>query len=338
MSFRTFLTVLVLCGGGVEAQAQREYKTPEAAEFDRKMFDEKIERQKEERRKAEDWEIRNYLDPMQSNVRTRFGTVPMRKTPGRPVNEHPRVPGAMIFGRNNRFLGINSEDPSLRIKPLPPGEQSLSPDSLSGQPRVVADTPSPANRPAEGDVPSTGPIRRPIGFFERPGILEPPPLVAEESLIRTPSEQRWFRDLGRRSEQPGLGGPTDRESPLPAANAQAVAVGGEKMFRPPPEATGAAVSTLRQQGAVDAATQRRHFEQKLEGMLLSDPGVHFLSPVRVSFQDGTVTVRGVVPDQRHKIAAGNVLLSDPAVRQVNNLISIVPLDPSQNPAPIEPNP
>lgn len=338
MKYRTFFAVFVVCVIGIDAQAQREYKTPEVAEFDRKMFEEKVERRKDELWRASDDEIKDYLDPVQSNVRTRFGVVPMRKTPERLMNEHPRVPGAMVFGRNNRFLGINPDDPSLRIKPLPTGERSLPSDNFSGQTLVVTEAASPANRPIQGDAPSTGPIQRPIGFFERPGIMEPPPLVSEESLIRTPSEQRWFRDLGRRSDQPGLGGLADRDLPLPP-HAQAVAVGGEEMLqRETSETSGASVSTIRQPTATDQAAQRRRFEQKLEGMLLSNPGVHFLSPVQVSFQNGIVTVRGVVPNQQHKVAAGNVLLSDPAIRQVNNLISIVPLDPSQNPAPIEPKP
>lgn len=326
MSCRTLWILSVFlagcCGFVVEVRAQREHKTSAVAEFDARMLDEKVGRRADDLWKAEEWEIKNYLDPMQSNVRTRFGTVPMKRAPERWTNEHPRVPGAMIFGRNNRFLGVNPNDPSLRFKPLPPSGRSMSSVDPS-EPSITVPEASSVNRPIQGDVPTAaGSVRQPVGFFERPGIIEPPPLVSGEQLMRSPSDQRWFRDLGRRPASPDLG---------------AVAVGGDDAFRPEPS------NTLERElptgrTAVDSAASRRRFEQKLEGMLLGVPDVHFLSPVRVSFQGGIATVRGVVADRRHKIAAGNILLTDPRVHQVDNLISVVPTAPSRNPPPIEPKP
>lgn len=273
------------------------------------------------------------LNPFNLNAttRTRFGTFSINRMPNRLDFPNSRVPSAGKFGRNKRYLGMDTQDPSFRFKPQEePG--SLNPSEFLGETasNQREQVPS-ANIPVRPDVAATmGQPRQPTGFFQRPGIMDPPALVSGEDLIRTPGEERWFRDIGRRPGLPGLGSG-------PNASGQAFAVGGQDMSAAemgqeivqdpaPPQQT----------QAVNQAAAKRRFERQLEGKLLSDPSVHFLSPVRVSFQNGIATVRGVVPDQQHKVAAGNVLLSDPAVQQVNNHISIVPLDPSQIPDPIEP--
>jgi len=191
---------------------------------------------------------------------------------------------------------------------------------------TIAAVPS-ANVPLQADVadPSSPPIRRPTGFFQRPGVLEPNGLLGEPA---TPREQRWFREPGGPREGAGIG------VPEAGIGRGAVAIGGEEALRSAPNAQTGTIRTPTPT-PLNSEQTRRKFEEKLEGLLLSDPNVHLLSPVQVSFNGGVATVRGVVPNQSHKIAVGSILLSDPAVRQVNNMISIVPLDPSKNPPPIE---
>ena len=178
----------------------------------------------------------------------------------------------------------------------------------------VASVPS-ANIPRQVDVADPRTVRRPTGFFQRSGVWESSGVFDEPAA---PREQRWFREpVGTPSTGVGRG---------------AVAVGGDETHRATPQ-----TELLRTPNPPSNPEQvRRRFEEKLEGMLLSDPRVHLLSPVQVSFNGGIATVRGVVPNQTHKVAVGNILLSDPAVRQVNNMISVVPLDPSRNPSPITP--
>ena len=70
------------------------------------------------------------------------------------------------------------------------------------------------------------------------------------------------------------------------------------------------------------------FREYLEAQLLRSPDVNPLSPVLVSYQNGVATVRGVVPNPSAREAAGLILLSDPRVSKVNNLMTCVHNDNS----------
>ena len=216
---------------------------------------------------------------------------------------------SLRFSRSPRLGAIDDVSPEPQR-----GSVSIQTPRTTTQPAIV---------PVQPDIadPLSLPIRRPIGFYQRPGVLEPS-TVFDEPPTATQREQRWFRESGVLR-----GG-------IPEGGAGLGAVGGEEPLRSAPETQ---VGTIRTPStlALNPEQSRRRLEERLEGMLLSDPNVHLLSPVRFSFNGGIVTVRGVVPNQTHKVAVGNILLSDPAVRQVNNMISVVPLDPSRNPPPIE---
>ena len=200
------------------------------------------------------------------------------------------------------------------------GDVPASPPLAERERKPSATTIPSVNVPLQADVadPRSPPIRRPVVFFQRPGVLERNGALDEPSA-QTLREQRWFRDPVR----------SEAGTPETGAGRGAIAVGGEETFRSAPIAQ--PVPLL----AANPEQVRRKFEEKLEETLLSDPRVHFLSPVQISLNGNVATVRGIVPNQTHKIAVGNILLSDPAVRQVNNMISVVPLDPSKNPPPIE---
>lgn len=72
------------------------------------------------------------------------------------------------------------------------------------------------------------------------------------------------------------------------------------------------------------------FREYLETMLLQSPDVNPLGPIQVDYFDGVVTLRGVVPTPRARLAAGNLVLSDPRVERVNNLLAYVREDPPEN--------
>lgn len=322
MSVRiVFVLSLVLVFGAVAAgnsvQAENE---PAGAEATR-----------DSRNERTDW------DRFQVESRTRFGRMPLYRMPEYLDQPDSRFGGGARFGRNNTFRGIDGDAPGSRFRQASEPEPLLPSDYLS---ETASRPPEPAAAPASADVagPQSQPIRRRPGFLQQPdrrGVFarpEPAELLSEENLGRTPLEQRWFRDIGRRNVLPGLGS-VDRRTD-PAQGGLAVAVGGEEMLRGT-EQNAAPAQPEPANPAVDVARQRRRFEQQLEGMLLTDASVHFLSPVQVSFQDGIATVRGVVPAHPYKVAAGNVLLTVPAVKQVNNLISVIEVDPARNPQPIE---
>ena len=72
------------------------------------------------------------------------------------------------------------------------------------------------------------------------------------------------------------------------------------------------------------------FIENLETQLLRSPDVNPLSPVQISVQNGIATVRGVVPTPRARVAAGKILLSNPEIIRVNNLMTCVRNDEPQN--------
>lgn len=87
--------------------------------------------------------------------------------------------------------------------------------------------------------------------------------------------------------------------------------------------------------SMQARRRIRLQEERLEAVLLGHASIHALSPIQVSLAGTTATVRGVVADQRSRLAVGSVLLGDPAIKQVNNLTTVLSDDPNQRPEPID---
>ncbi|MDR2704316.1 MAG: BON domain-containing protein [Planctomycetaceae bacterium] len=304
--------------------------------------------QNTESEQPNEWEL------LSTEVQTRFGKVRFGEIPDTIEFDHPRFYNDFKMGRFNSWLAPKPDALNFRLRSIPeqqsqqstPSSNILSTDKTNK--RIVS-----ANTPVLADTSANStsqPIQRLPGFFERDGIMDST-VLPEKSLIRSSTGSRWFRDLDR-NDRSGLPGLSQQPQPNSGENdhfgGNAITVGGEllqnrqtsqQISQSPISATETTIRTNpidRQSAARNQAEARRHFEQKLEGMLLSHPSIHFLSPVQVSFQNGIVSVRGIVPDKDHKIAAGNLLLTDPAVKQVNNLISVVPADPAQIVTPIEP--
>ncbi|MDR2757570.1 MAG: BON domain-containing protein [Planctomycetaceae bacterium] len=295
---------------------------------------------------------------LRTEVQTRLGKVRIDEIPDTIEFDHPRFYSDFKMGRFNTWLTFEPDAPNFRFRPIPEQKSQQSqylpdvPPTEKTNKRIVS-----ANTVVSADTStnsSTQPVHRLPGFFERSGIMDAA-MLPEESPIRTSTGSRWFRDIDRNNYS-GLSGLSQRSRTDSGGNdyfnGNAVMVGGELLQDPPipqqtlPQKTQSLVSATetgiqtvpadRQSATKNQVETLRRFEQKLERMLLSHPSIHFLSPVQITFRNGVVTVRGVVPDKEHKIAAGNLLLTDPAVKQVNNLISVVPADPTQITAPIEP--
>lgn len=321
--------------------------------------------QNTEPEQSDEWGI------LRTEIQTRLGKARFDKIPDTVEFDNPRFYYDFKMGRFNRWLAVEPNAPNLRIRPIPEQQLQQSPhfsDILPAEKNnkhiVSANIPVPPDTSTNS---STQPVRRLPGFFERSGVMDATalPELQEESPIRSSTGSRWFRDIDR-NENSGLPGLNQRSRQVSGGNdnfsGNAVAVGGELLRNQQTPQQTSQQQTLQQQtlspvlqsqvSATEANSRNlpvdrqfatknqvemiRRFEQKLEGMLLSHPSIHFLSPVQISFRNGVVSVRGVVPNKEHKIAAGNILLTDPAVKQVNNLISIVPADPAQITAPIEP--
>ncbi|MDR1269104.1 MAG: hypothetical protein LBK82_06240 [Planctomycetaceae bacterium] len=289
-------------------------------------------------------------DFLRTEIQTRLGKARFDKIPDTIEFEHPRFYRDFKMGRFNTWLASEPDAPNFRFRSVPeqqlPQSQHRS-DILPAEKtnkRIVS-----ANTPVQADT-STNfppqPIRRLPGFFERSGIMDAT-VLPEENPVRSSGGSRWFRDFNR-NDPSGVQGLSSRSQQNSGGNdyfnGNAVVVGGELLQnKPTPQSPVSATEANfrtnpvdRQSATRNQAETLRRFEQKLEGMLLTHPSIHFLSPVQISFQNGVVSVRGVVSDKEHKIAAGNFLLTNPEVKQVNNLISVVPTDPTQITVPVEP--
>ncbi|MDR0338380.1 MAG: hypothetical protein LBI18_15000, partial [Planctomycetaceae bacterium] len=264
-------------------------------------------------------------DWFRTKIQTRLGKVPFGEIPDTVEFDHPRFYNDFKIGRFNTWLMFDPNAPNARFRQIPEQQSPQSQPSsniLSAEKtnkRIVS-----ANTPVQADT-STNfppqPVRRLPGFFERSGIMEATAL-SEENSVRSSSGSRWFRDFGR-NDRSGVSSLVPRSQQNFGENnndfnGNAIPVGGELLQTPPatsqpiqPQTQQPTTSQSSMSATKNQAATLRHFEQKLEGMLLSHPSIHFLSPVQISFHNGIVVVRGVVADQKHKIAAGNFLLTDP---------------------------
>lgn len=188
-------------------------------------------------------------------------------------------------------------------------------------------------------------------FRERLGDAIPPTIPTGNA---NGAQQRWMRDLGRGdTSADGTGSPRHTASSAigtpPLATPKTVApaapqafvghagvVGG--MAESPASSAPMPDPPLVRRGNAGGGSvaSGRALEREIETLLVTNPSVTFLSPVQVRVAGGTATLRGVVATEEQKVAAGRAVLTHPAVQQVNNLLTVAPLDPSQRAPLIEP--
>ncbi|MGL4941611.1 MAG: BON domain-containing protein [Thermoguttaceae bacterium] len=256
---------------------------------------------------------------------------------------------AFRFSADGFFRGydINSDDTAI-FRDVPPPEpvEALTREDVRAKKRPEPSVNRPLDAPSGGSQQQT--VSRPPSLLEQ----EYRRLNAEQQRFRDgePSvptfgqperaaQQRWMRDLGRPqpTTSPSIAGTSQpattpstvppQQPVSPAANVfvgNAQVVGG--MITPP------------QMPAIPAPTPRaanaqtgRGLERELETRLVTSPDVSLMSPVQVRLAGSTATLRGVVATEEQRAAASRVVLSHPAVQSVNNLMTVVPLDPSQIP-------
>ncbi|GHT27680.1 hypothetical protein FACS18942_07320 [Planctomycetales bacterium] len=283
-----------------------------------------------------DWEIQRDLYPARKTVQGRFGEVQFGTLTPKFDYSRQRLQGAGVFGSNNRILGLDTMSGTSRIRPQSVDEAAAPSRSAQDEPVKYKVAPS-ANTvaPAAADLSRTERFRtQPANpnFFEQPGIMDITPADTPEN--RQPIEQRWFRDIDAMNDTGANNTGTNnigRNSAVQPAdkNGLAVAVGGIQDNTPPASRTNSAANP--QFAPRPQYVSPRNFERQLEEMLITNPGIQLLSPVQVTYQNGTATVRGVVANQQNKVEAGKVLLTAQGVRQVNNQLTVVPLDPVRLP-------
>lgn len=157
--------------------------------------------------------------------------------------------------------------------------------------------------------------------------------------LADPWNARLDNSVGELTEAPFASGPSAFDSyeasllsPAPALS-DGSALGGALQLAP----HSANVVSFPPQ-VPTAEETRLAFQEYLEAQLLRSPDVNPLSPVQVNFQNGVATVRGVVPTSTSRVVAGRILLADPRVTKVNNLLTCARNDapevPVQNPSSV----
>ena len=113
-------------------------------------------------------------------------------------------------------------------------------------------------------------------------------------------DPRWFRDL------------TPPPQPL-----QRIAAGSQMIYKPMGFGQGYGMSTYTI--PVDPAAER---EKQLEYALAGSPEISFYSSFQTKFENGTVTVTGLVGSEQQRQTAERVLLAQPGVKNVQNFLTI----------------
>jgi hypothetical protein len=299
-----------------------------------------------------DWEIQRDLYPARKTSQGRFGEVQFGTLTPKFDYGRQRLNGTGVFGSNNRILGLDTMSPSSRIHPQTVEEAAVPPRSAqdgTARYRVApsANTVAPAAADLSQDLSQTvrtlPMTQRNPNFFE--GITDR--MSSEMPEDKQPIEHRWFRDIDRMNQSGINQGSVNRDSVnqsgigggLAAAvgsNTAGGNTGGTSSAANQSAANNQSAADNRQFVSRPQYVPPRNFERQLEEVLITSPAVQLLSPVQVSYLNGTATVRGVVANQQNKVDAGKVLLNVPGVSQVDNRLTVVPLDPVRMPAPIEP--
>lgn len=250
---------------------------------------------------------------------------------------HSRITTGFRYDASGSLIGFDRDVPGDRFRPFRrsayPGIESYFPESYFRNNRPAP--PEEINRPLVGD--SAGlqftPLRRPVSFYERPDVnaTEPPTVSSGRTVAGSPGEQRWFREPGpiRQGVRPIVPSSTDRNpvgAALPLSSADAL----PPLHESPPSGTAPTVISPDQTRRL-----KRQYEERLEAGLIGHASIHALSPIQVAVSGTTATVRGVVADRQSRIAVGRQLLTDPNIKQVNNLTTVLSDDPAARPEPVE---
>lgn len=304
------------------------------------------------------------FDPLQPRVRTRglFGDRELGTMPKPSDMQRTRFDSGFRFDDNGYFLGMDTNRPGNLFRPgwanEPESILNSFPENYGDS--TVADPADEINRPLVGATGGSqrSPTRRPVDYYDRADVRWSDAVQAAQPAtepIRTETQSaqggpaapsQWFRnpfDGGSRGVQPIL----PRRQTLPPGQAPAPgpagavgAVGARPLstteaLDPLPATAVAPMPMSPAEQSMQARRRIRLQEERLEAVLLGHASIHALSPIQVSLAGTTATVRGVVADQRSRLAVGSVLLGDPAIKQVNNLTTVLSDDPNQRPEPID---
>lgn len=285
----------------------------------------------------------------------RFGSTKMGGTFS-PFNgadsSNSRFQGSAVFTPGGSFRGFSGSSPGSRFQSnlAPPtagpgGTDYLQYREFLEQKRQGANPVTPI--PEQVQAQSQSPLPYPVARRNRFSIYESEYMRENLGLTgdRLPPESVPAREGGQQ-QQLWMRNPANNATVLPPATGmtgspnlfggglnQPAFSGNDAMFQQP-TGTPAPLPIPPAMSQPTAAQLQESFREYLELLLLRSPNVNPLSPIEVRFQEGTATIRGVVPTQAHRIEAGRILLTDPRVKTVDNKLTILPTDPMQPLPPI----
>ncbi|MDO5580080.1 MAG: BON domain-containing protein [Planctomycetia bacterium] len=285
-------------------------------------------------------------------------------------NENTRLNTGAFFSQSGGFIGLNNNTSNSRFQPYweqssstaPPSDPNEILDLLRNRkirdqakadqiereaPKSVQATPQvpiPFNRSGNGTAYySSGEHASDFGSSS----AQDPQNHQEYQRSTSPDSRQgtWIRS-------PGAGGSSGRPEPVPPRTspdgsrevdlgsrfAGNIALSSNNMPESANTANGPQAGMPVPAPLLPAQDPRVSFQEYLELMILRSPKVNPLSPIQVLFNNGTATIRGIVPSQEHRLEAGRILLSDSRVQKVDNRLTVLPSNFEQPlPAPFDPN-
>lgn len=226
-----------------------------------------------------------------------------------PPTPNSRFSQRGIFGDQDEILGIDLNATNSRFKPLKFNRRSAPQiaERLDSVPQISVPNFSSLNPLFKSDLAGTQ-----SRVARTPGMLglQNDEIYQREQLQSTEIDgqknlvsENWFRDKGNAGTSPAANnGPALPKTFGSSATPNPSASGDQRGLKPP---------------------ANRAVEEKMEEMLIQSPLVNPLSPIRITISGQTATIRGVVPSQAARTEAGRILLSNPAIRQVNNQLTVV---------------
>ncbi|MDO4586252.1 MAG: hypothetical protein Q4C95_03040 [Planctomycetia bacterium] len=290
-----------------------------------------------------------------------------------PNQDRPsRFQSGAISGSSGNFIGFDDSLPFSRFNSYHQRQFESNVDYdiyllyryywENKEPTIIGKRPQSVSAKPQSPFPyqtrSVNPLLAQENVLTSPESLNSNPIIPEnvEESIRTESPQQiWMRQASRSqnsnsfSSSPRNSTSTNHSNPsnlnsaasnydLESANRLAENGTNELRFanQPNQQPFPLILPTTPNQTQQNPLTA---YQEYLELMLLRSPDVNPLSPIQIQYNPTTqtATVRGIVPAQVNKIAAGKILLTDPRVKMVDNQLSTVPAD-LQGPLPtFDPN-
>lgn len=265
----------------------------------------------------------NQYKPSHLDTRGMFGARTFGETL-RPETRNKMFPNSgIVRGPSGNFMGRNQARPASMFRPNLTTDSELAAASRPAQIAEIVPQAQPLAEtepwPVPGIEPTTVPMDGDLGdttVIPRPAPGQPPIEPPESVWIRSPEAN------GASAQMPGVAPGAAEGMPqgmVPMAG-PAAGDGQPAAMDVPPEAI-----WMRAQpsaGPTLSAAENQRVALRLANLVVRSPSVRPVSPITVTYANGQATVSGMVADAHGRTMAAQLLLADPMVVKVRNLLQM----------------